>query len=491
MPGTYIRTLYDRIDELKALVSAHQSSSSSGSAFSHHGTTATATATTTATATDPTTNVDAFRCIIPSKTGYLFLKSSPPVIIGNATIRKLLNHNTTIDSPSLVPSHQRQAQEGLPLHAASKFDRGAITPTTVRLLLAHYTRCIEPVYSTGMTLAHHLDASLKQMDEEDRCRVLLACAIAAIHKSHHAPSWKIVATTCREWAGELAADLVLRRDDQTIAILLLLIIYELADSERGLIRELLAFAARMCLELGWHRADEHSDDAPVMTLSLDRRQMTLETKRRILHVLIDIERPMSILTHRPSMLSSSIPSDQSDSDSAYDYVQQLTQELFGYEATITRSTPVQCLLTEQYSRALAILQRMPTSEVMTHEAWLLLHPALTSHTPCRSCCSFPTVARLTEFSGLHTRVLSEATCLIDSVYTMLSSQDVFIPPIMAGTRAFMAGCVLVTGLASKWPGAEKHMGSLLKCSEVLAFTAPLWKGGRDYYDVYRQIAKSV
>lgn len=234
-----------------------------------------------------------FQFVLPSRNGYLFLEQSPPVIIGNATIRKLLQQGIKIDSPFLIPGNLNPEKEGINVHMASRFDRSSISPSTVRLLLAHYSRCIEPVFPAAVDLADETEANLKHMKDEDRCRVLLACAIAAMHKSYYGPAWKIVATTCREWAGELAAELVTRRDDQTVVILLLLIIYELAAPERGLIWELLSFADRTCLELGWHRTDEQDIQqlaGPAMSLKSERERLSTETKKRILSVLVHIER---------------------------------------------------------------------------------------------------------------------------------------------------------------------------------------------------------
>lgn len=241
----------------------------------------------------PKDSTGEYQFFLPSRGGYLFLEQSPPVIIGNATIRKLLQQGVKIDSPFLIPGNPNPEEEGINVHMASRLDRSSISSSTVRLLLAHYTRCIEPVFPAAITLADDSEASLKHMKEIDRCRVLLACAIAAIHKSYYGPAWKIVATTCREWAEELAAELVTRRDDHTVLILLLLIIYELADPERGLIWELLSFADRTCLELGWHRTDDQDIQqltGPAMSLNPEKGRLSTEAKERVLSVLIHIER---------------------------------------------------------------------------------------------------------------------------------------------------------------------------------------------------------
>lgn len=49
----------------------------------------------------------------------------------------------------------------------------------------------------------------------------------------------------------------------------------------------------------------------------------------------------------------------------------------------------------------------------------------------------------------------------------------------------------MTGIKESWNGAEKVTGSLLKCSEILSISAPLWRGGRDYYEVWRKIVTVI
>lgn len=278
VPRSHIKSLYDRIEELKAIVAVHHTHAQQADS----------------TTSDPTDPGAAFQFVLRSRNGTLFLEQSPPVIIGDATVRKLLDQGVKIESPFLVPGNINPEEEGINVLAASRLDRGSVSPSTVRLLLAHYVRCIEPALPASVTLPDENEASLKQMGEADRCCVLLACAIAATHKSYYAPSWKIVATTCREWGGELAAQFVTGPNDHTVVILLLLIIYELADPERGLIWELLSFATRSCLELGWHRMDEqaavHPLPGPTIPATPQVRRLPPETKKKTLSVLIYIER---------------------------------------------------------------------------------------------------------------------------------------------------------------------------------------------------------
>lgn len=223
---------------------------------------------------------------------YLFLGPSPPVVLGNVTITKLQQLGVQIESP---PGGSTSVHEQPPATVV-KHDRNSISPSTVQSLLAHYARCIEPTYPTGMFKCGDDQFDLKQLSEDARCAVLLACAVAATHKSYCLPSWKALATACREWAGELAQSLIERRDDYTVFILIMFIVYELADPERGLIWDFLSTATRICIQLGWHRVDDDGQD-PVEGVSDDdwrnfgrSSKLTTETRQRLFSVLINIER---------------------------------------------------------------------------------------------------------------------------------------------------------------------------------------------------------
>lgn len=198
---------------------------------------------------------------------------------------------------------------------------------------------------------------------------------------------------------------------------------------------------------------------------------------------------MNILVHRTSVLSCSIPWNQADSDVAYNHCIMIMQQLFGPSASA--EVPPHCPLRSSLAHAVETLQSMPPSEILTHLGWALLQPALLNHPPCDTCSSFSTIARSTSYSSLQARVLSEAACLVDAAHSIVVSRDDFIPPIFATCRAFVGGCVLVTGTTSLWPTAETYSTYVLKCSEVLAFTLPLWRGGKEYYDVWRQISRAM
>lgn len=152
-------------------------------------------------------------------------------------------------------------------------------------------------------------------------------------------------------------------------------------------------------------------------------------------------------------------------------------------------------LVEPLAGVLAILQALPPEAHWTHEAWLLLHPLLVDHMPCAGCG--PTSGSISgsgSTSGLHARVVDAACRLVNSAHTILTAPDHFLPPVLAAYRAFMGGCVLVTAVAAGWTAgtaAGPHSRALLQCSEVLVFTAPCWRGGRDYYDVFQQVCRGL
>lgn len=184
-------------------------------------------------------------------------------------------------------------------------------------------------------------------------------------------------------------------------------------------------------------------------------------------------------------------SEQSSVDIVYNAYWQLIRDYFG-AASRRANEGGQCPLSNDTDQSvLGILEALPTTEPVTHEVWLLLHPISIDHAPCQVCLSFPPSRAMGYDSGLHRRLIHEAKSLIIIVHTLVTSQDVFIPPMLAACKAFMAACVLLTGMVDHWPGSETCLGSLLKCSEVLTLTAALWRGGRHYFETYRQLARAI
>jgi hypothetical protein len=193
------------------------------------------------------------------------------------------------------------------------------------------------------------------------------------------------------------------------------------------------------------------------------------------------------------MLRTSAATWESSSDFAYNSYWQIIRDYFGANSKLPDDG--ECPLSNTTGLSfLQILETLSTTtttqDPVVHEIWLLLHPFLVDHAPCDSCLSFA-ASTIDDETGLHRRVLREATSLTAAVHMLVTSQDVFIPPMFAASRAFMAACVLSTAMATHWPGSETCLGSLLKCSEVLTFTSPLWRGGRDYFEIFRQLARAI
>ncbi|OKL55990.1 hypothetical protein UA08_08650 [Talaromyces atroroseus] len=311
-PAIRIKSLYDKIDELSALVSMHASHAERSGASAVPST---------------TPYLEPFNYIVPYRTHqYLFLGPSPPVALGNVTIAKLQQLGVQIDS-----SRSTSEYEQLPAAVQIKCDRNSLSPSVVRLLLTYYARCIEPTYPTKLIqCGEGVETDLKQLSDGNRCVILLACATAAVHKSYHLPSWKALATACRDWAGDLAQPLIERRDDFSVFVLIMFIVYELADPQRGLIWEFISTATRICFQLGWHRVDEDpaevSDDE---SNDLARGTLSTETRRTLLSVLINIERPLSVLSQRTPLLRASTVTWESSSDFAYNSYWQIIRDYFG------------------------------------------------------------------------------------------------------------------------------------------------------------------
>jgi len=81
--------------------------------------------------------------------------------------------------------------------------------------------------------------------------------------------------------------------------------------------------------------------------------------------------------------------------------------------------------------------------------------------------------------------------LVSFVHKQVSAADGFMPAFMASTRAFNSGCTLVSAISKKWTNGSDHLWALAKCSEVLTWFAPHWKGGRNYLEVWRIIMKGL
>lgn len=196
--------------------------------------------------------------------------------------------DATIDVENNFPNNDHSL-----VPSVSYSDRSQLTPSIVRFLLGRYDRYIRPVYDIMVPgLLDYDGASFNKLPDSSRFKILMACAIAAARESYKAPSWKPLAQICRDWVNELITPIISVGDGDTLAAILLLLVYELADPTRGIIWELLDLAARTCLQRGWHQnpvitnpleipADDGIMDGGVSTCTPD--------EVRLMSVLKDIE----------------------------------------------------------------------------------------------------------------------------------------------------------------------------------------------------------
>ena len=134
------------------------------------------------------------------------------------------------------------------------------------------------------------------------------------------------------------------------------------------------------------------------------------------------------------------------------------------------------------------IRALQVREPQIHEAWLLCAPIIAQHL-CNTCSiDGGSSGRESDLQG---DVLSAALRVIESDHPLVRSSEVFIPPFLASAKALSAGCVLVLGILKGWQESKTFTGGLLQCSEVLSFTAPLWEGGREYYEIWRSLVGVV
>jgi hypothetical protein len=150
-----------------------------------------------------------------------------------------------------------------------------------------------------------------------------------------------------------------------------------------------------------------------------------------------------------------------------------------------------CPNSGRISLLISNLDTLASDNKLVQETWLLFLPLCLEHIECELCSSTTDKTTNTAMTDLQIKVLSSAVQLANGVHPSVSSAEIFMPPLMASTEAFMSGCVIVAGLTSRWPGTETSISALLKCSETMSFFAPLWKGGRDYHEIWSKIVSVV
>ena len=169
--------------------------------------------------------------------------------------------------------------------------RETLTPRLVASLLTHYKENIYPRYplpltadneSTSCELTINDDLSLHQ-----RTKTLLGCALSALHLSHRCTEWLPIARLCRDWASELVPTACEITNEDSLSIVVALLLYEIVEPTRGLLWALYDSSIRFCLEMGWHTFDDSLDHPPVEAPEAESGsdQGTSSFRARILSVL--------------------------------------------------------------------------------------------------------------------------------------------------------------------------------------------------------------
>ncbi|KAI9739056.1 MAG: hypothetical protein M1834_007268 [Cirrosporium novae-zelandiae] len=478
VPRSYVKSLYDRIEELKSLLSLEDHGPPEHSR--HQGTINTFT-------------LQKQSFYVPaSKNGqYLYLGPSLPAINACAAVQALLALDNKIQAPSL----QLEPDSNEDVLDFSKIDRSVVSTATVRLLLAHFDRNIRPSYPIlPLSFVKEEECTLKTLPRLQRFHTLIACSIAAAHKSYREPNWRVIAKVCREWAGELATPIVSERDGEAFVALLLLLVYELADPDRGMLWEFLGFAIRTCLQLGWQRVED--EEAEGSAKSHDSfiiegpggNGFSDSRIRQLMTVLYSIERPVSMIFQKPTMLASSAFSNLYQQDTIFEIHKHISSEL--YESNKPYDTHP-CPTQEPLSSLIASLSKLPAQNPLVLETWLLFLPLCIGHKPCRFCSLMQEGQSFTALQWLCTTMVSAAAQFLHGLHLQIAPSSGFVPPFMASTKAFTAGCIIVTGITSDWVDKAELVGALLECSEILISCSSLWKGGREFYRVWRSFVNAI
>lgn len=188
------------------------------------------------------------------------------------------------------------------------------------------------------------------------------------------------------------------------------------------------------------------------------------------------------------MLDSSTFQSTSGDDALFETYRNISHELYGSGRIHATGT---CLLLRPFIALLEILDNSPPQHPIVLESWLLCLPACAEHQPCVFCSGPVTGSPTSCLNSLRAKVIQSALSLILSVHNIIRSSEGFIPPLIASSRAFTAGCALVLGTSKGWVGSTDCQSAFLQCSEILSFAAPLWKGGQQYLDVWRTIATVI
>ncbi|KAH8885266.1 hypothetical protein GQ53DRAFT_797239 [Thozetella sp. PMI_491] len=472
IPRSYIQSLNERIENLTSQLALHQSS---------RGPPQENEPALTSSSAEPSQPI---HILIPARPGSdLHLDTSVPSRFTRVVFEALPENDAAASLESIFPEHD------ILMPSISFADRSQLTPSIVRFLLGRYDRCIRPRYDVLVPeLLGHDGASFKKLPEPQRFKILMACAIAATREGYKSPNWKPLGQICRDWANELVTPIISAGDGDTLAAILLLIIYELADPSRGTIWELLDLAARTCLQLGWHQGalaahiGQGVGENGIITIGVARTCGSDEI--RLISVLKDIEGSLHTIFNRPTMLSGCRLPATSEDEPLYDLYSQVADQLYGKGRVYENQG---CPFVGEIAELMSLLEGLDTRHPVAKETWLSFLPVCFKHKQCIFCFQEADESEPKGMRALRMRVIATASDLISSVHQVSTNQDGFIPPVIASSRTLISGCSLATGIVKRWTPAPGHAKDLIKCTEVLTLFAPHWKGGHSYLAVWRSI----
>ncbi|KAL4963086.1 GAL4-like domain-containing transcription factor [Aspergillus stella-maris] len=370
----------------------------------------------------------------------------------------------------------------------SSADKSQLAPSTVRFLLRRYDRCIRPRYDVRVPeLTDNDGAKFKKLPDTQKFKLLMACAIAAAHEAYKSPDWRPVTQVCRNWANELVTPIISAGDGDTLAAILLLLIYELADPCRGIVWELFDLAARTCLQLGWYQVPHGSISGHLITSDngdVDQTGNSSSDKVQLMSVLKDIEGSLRTIFNRPNMLSNFKLPSTSNMEPLLDLYSQISDQIYGAGGVYDS---LSCPFAGEVSSLMDVLESLQGPLPVIQEMWLLFLPICAKHKQCLHCFQEPDEPNAKGMTELRRNVITAASDLIASVHREVSSIDNFTPPVIASSRAFIAGCSIATGMLRQWTSPKAHVRDLINCAEILTTFAPHWSGGHTYLKVWKTI----
>lgn len=188
------------------------------------------------------------------------------------------------------------------------------------------------------------------------------------------------------------------------------------------------------------------------------------------------------------MLSSSKLPSVSENETIYDLYTQICDQL--YVSGLPNSAQG-CVFVGEVSALMDILDTLQPQHNIVLETWLSFLPICFKHGQCIFCLQEADEEETRGIRTLRNKIIRSADSLIASLYRRTTSGGDFVPPIIASSQAFVAGCSLAVATSKKWTSLDAHARAFLQSTEILATFAPHWKGGDGYLKVWRAIVQIV